>query len=826
MNRYICIHGHFYQPPRENPWLEAIELQDSAAPYHDWNERITAECYAPNTSSRILDDEHRIAKIVNNYARISFNFGPTLLSWMERHDADTYAAILAADEESRRAYSGHGSAIAQPYNHLIMPLASRRDKETQVIWGIRDFEHRFGRQPEGMWLPETAVDLETLDILAEHGILFTILAPHQARAVRLIGERSWTDVTGERVDPSVPYRVSTSGGRSIAVFFYDGPISRGVAFERLLHRGELLADRLVGAFSATRKHAQLSHIATDGETYGHHHRRGDMALAYALDYIERNELATLTNFGEFLERYPPEREAEIFENTSWSCSHGIQRWQAGCSCNSGAPQGWNQRWRGPLREALDWLRETVDPLFEEAGRDALGSHPWRARNHHIDILLDPSAEAIDLFMRRTIREHDDVPARIRALKLLELQRNRMLMYTSCGWFFNDVSGIESQQILRYAGRVVQLAGGLFDLDLEPELLGRLEGAKSNLPLQQDARAVYLRQVRPARIDFPDVAAHYAISSLFRSYPARTPVYCYDVEREDHPVLEAGSATISTGLVRVRSRITAESAAVMFGMLYLGDVKLSGGAKVVRDRAEYERLKEELSDPVLRTDFAAGVRVLDRHFPQLTFSIRSLFRDEQRQILGYIWNSALAEAEAAFRSLHDRYVPLLRLHGDLSVPVPSVLYAAAEADLNLRLRRALESDELPRRQVESLLDQAIHEQISIDHQSLGHTMKISIERLAGQVRENPSDLDLVLRLVGAVELVDRLPFEVDLWKVQNVCYRLLVMSAEDLAGVRPEARGDEWAAALRDLGLRLEFQPALVARFSQASECSPLKDERA
>jgi alpha-amylase/alpha-mannosidase (GH57 family) len=819
MSRYICIHGHFYQPPRENPWLEAIELQDSAAPYHDWNERITAECYAPNTSSRILDDEHRIAKIVNNYARISFNFGPTLLSWMEKHEPETYAAILAADAESRRVYSGHGSAIAQCYNHVIMPLAQRRDKETQVIWGLRDFEHRFGRRPEGMWLPETAVDLETLDILAEHGILFTILAPHQARAVRPIGESSWTDVSGGRIDPSVPYRVSLPTGRSISVFFYDGPISRGVAFEQLLHKGEILADRLVGAFSATRKHAQLSHIATDGETYGHHHHQGDMALAYALDYVERHDLAVLTNYGEFLEKYPPTSEVEIVENTSWSCAHGIQRWQADCSCNAGAPFGWNQRWRGPLRDALDWLREVVDPRYEDAGRDQLGGHPWRARNHYVEALLDPSRSGLDMLLRRTIRDHDDEASRTRALKLLELQRNAMLMYTSCGWFFNDVSGIETQQVLRYAGRVLQLARELFDLDLEPEFLRRLELAKSNFPQVQDARVVYEQHVRPARLDFSDVAAHYAISSLFRSYPTRASIYCYDVEREDHPVLEAGTATITTGLIRLRSRITAETAEVMFGMLYLGDVKLSGGARLVTDRSAYEHLKTDLSDPTIRTDFAAGVRLLDKHFDNLTFSIRSLFRDEQRQILGYIWTSALAEAEAAFRSLHDRYVPLLRLHGDLSVPVPKVLYAAAEADLNLRLRRAIESEELPRQQVESLLDQASNEQISLDHQSLAHAMKQAVEALADEVREHPSDIERLLRLSTAVELIERFPFEVDLWKVQNLCYQLLVMTAEEVEEVRPDDRGEEWVATLRDLGLRLRFQPRLVADFAVASEVS-------
>ena len=341
MERYICIHGHFYQPPRENPWLETVEVQDSAYPYHDWNERITAECYAPNTAVRIVDGQNRIVRIVNNFARISFNFGPTLLAWLERADPDVYAAILAADRESRFRFSGHGSALAQVYNHMILPLANRRDRTTQVAWGLRDFQRRFGRFPEGIWLPETAVDLATLDVLAEQGLLFTILAPHQARRIRSLSgrARTWRDLIDGTIDPSMAYLVRLPSGRTLSVFFYDGPISRSVAFDGLLRYGEDLAHRLASAFVSTRTWPQLVHIATDGETYGHHHRYGDMALAYALDYIESHQLARLTNYGEYLEKHPPLYEVEIVENTSWSCIHGIERWRSdcGCNCGSGAP---------------------------------------------------------------------------------------------------------------------------------------------------------------------------------------------------------------------------------------------------------------------------------------------------------------------------------------------------------------------------------------------------------------------------------------------------------------------------------------------------------
>src|SRR5215468_7713991 len=257
MERYICVHGHFYQPPRQNPWLEAIELQDSAQPYHDWNERITAECYAPNTATRILDSADRIVRIINNYASMSFNFGPTLLAWLEQQAPEVYAAIVAADHDSQARFAGHGSAMAQAYNHMILPLANRRDKYTQILWGIRDFESRFGRQPEGMWLPETAVDLESLDIMAQLGIKFTVLSPYQAARTRKIAARTFRDVSGGKVDPTHPYMIRLPEGRSIAVFFYDGPISRAVAFERLLNSGEALANRLVAGFSDARDWQQI-----------------------------------------------------------------------------------------------------------------------------------------------------------------------------------------------------------------------------------------------------------------------------------------------------------------------------------------------------------------------------------------------------------------------------------------------------------------------------------------------------------------------------------------------------------------------------------------
>src|SRR5947209_640447 len=416
--RFICIHGHFYQPPRENPWLEAVETQDSAAPYHDWNERITAECYGPNTSSRILDARERIVKIVNNYATISFNFGPTLLSWLEQAQPETYAAILDADRLSKERFGRHGSAIAQAYNHMILPLANARDQRTQVRWGIRDFEKRFKRKPEAMWLPETAVDIDSLEALAAEGIAFTILEPQQARRWRAIGEDDWTEQKGA-IDPTMPYRCNLPSGRFIDLFFYDGPISRAVAFERLLARGENLAHRLLGAFGQGRTHPQLVNIATDGETYGHHHRHGDMALAYALDYINEQKLSRVANYGQFLADVPPTHEVEIVEQTAWSCSHGLGRWERDCGCSTSG-EGWNQQWRTPLRNALDWLRDECIAIFESRGA-ALLRDPWDARDDYIDVVLDRSDDNLDRFLAKHSSTENST---VTILELLEMQIGR------------------------------------------------------------------------------------------------------------------------------------------------------------------------------------------------------------------------------------------------------------------------------------------------------------------------------------------------------------------------------------------------------------------
>ena len=764
--RYLCIHGHFYQPPRENPSLESVEFQESAYPYHDWNERITAECYAPNAASRILDAENRIVKIENNYSKISFNFGPTLLSWLQDKAPRVYQSILDGDRESATRYSGHGSALAQAYNHMIMPLANRRDKITQVLWGIRDFHHRFGRAPEGMWLPETAVDLETLQILATAGIRFTILAPRQASRVRRIGGRSWKDVSGDRIDPTRAYQVRLPSRQKMVAFFYDGPISRAVAFEGLLNNGEGFAERLLSGFSDQRDWPQLMHIATDGESYGHHHKYGEMALSYALDHIERNNLAKLTNYGEYLEQNPPTHEVEIFENSSWSCVHGVERWKSNCGCNSGGHGEWNQEWRGPLRAALDWLRDTLAPKYEEKARSLL-KDPWAARDAYIDVILDRSDESLTVFFQKhAVRDLTDAE-KVTALKLLEMQRHAMLMYTSCGWFFDELSGIETAQVIQYAGRAVHLADELFEGSVEPGFVEKLSAAKSNIPKHRDGALIYEKFVKPAIVDLPKLAAHYSISSIFQSYPDHARIYCYTVDREDYTMQEAGKMKLAVGRARFTSEITRDSSVLSFAVVYLGGHNIAGGVRQFENEQAYSDTRKELTEVFSRADTTEVIRLLDRDFGGNIYSLKSLFRDEQNRIISLILDATLKEVEAANRRIYEQHVPLMRFLSDAGVPQPRIFHLMGEFALNSQIRKELEAENPDMNRIQNLLNEAAVMKVPLDRDTLEFVVRKKAEQAAENFRAAPSDFSRLEQLENAINMASSMPFPVSLWEVQNV-----------------------------------------------------------
>ncbi|MGE4180175.1 MAG: DUF3536 domain-containing protein [Limisphaerales bacterium] len=812
MERFICIHGHFYQPPRENPWLETIELQDSAYPYHDWNERITAECYAPNATARRIDGDGRIVDVVNNYSRISFNFGPTLLAWMADHAPDVLASIIEADRRSRERFSGHGSAIAQVYNHIILPLANSRDKHTQVLWGIRDFQHRFGRKPEGLWLSETAADTPSLEVLADQGIKYTILSPYQASRVRPLAGGDWKDVNGGRVDPSRPYLVRLPSKRSIVVFFYDGLISKAVAFEHLLNSGEGFAGRLRDGFDDDRQWDELVHIATDGESYGHHHRHGEMALAAALDIIENGQFARLTNYGEFLERHPPSVEAQIHEGSAWSCSHGVGRWFHDCGCNSGGRPGWNQRWRAPLREALDWLRDELAARFENMAAKLL-KDPWAARNDYISLMLDRSDENLASFLDRHAILPPDPDQQVSILRLLELQRHAMLMYTSCGWFFDELSGIETVQVIQYAGRALQLLQNLGGDDLEPEFLARLAKAPSNIPDHRNGKIIYEKFVKPAVMNREKLGAHFAVSSLFETYPDDTRIYSCRFQQQHRQMLTAGRAKLIIGRSTVTFDNTRASDTFSYAALHLGDHNVNGGVRYFRGEEAYQELVGEMTEAFNRAEFPQVIRLMDKHFGESFYSLKNLFRDEQRKVLSQVLSATDQEIESHFRQIAGQHTPLARFLKDIGAPMPPPLRTAVDFVLNCDLRREFEREDPDPGRIRDLVDQARDESVEWHHADLGYVIKGRLDRRMERLAESADDLAYLARTAELAEAVRATGIDVNLWKTQNLCASMIRTVAVEKAAKAeagdPEA--GEWLERFKCLSEQLGFQVGGIGR---------------
>ena len=768
MTRAIVIHGHFYQPPRENPWLESVEVQDSAAPYHDWNERVTAECYAPNTAARRVDEHNRVLDIVDNFEKISFNVGPTLFAWLARHRPDVYAKILEADRASVAARGGHGNALAQVYNHLIMPLATRRDKVTQVRWGIDDFRARFGREPEGLWLPETAVDNESLEVLAEAGVKFTVLAPHQALRVRPLGAATWEETNG--IDPSRAYLWRGPRGLTLAIFFYDGHISRAIAFDRLLERAENLVAWLNAAFSETRTWPQLVHCATDGETYGHHSRFGEMALAAAVQQIEAEGTATLTNYGAFLAAHPPTHEVEIRERTSWSCAHGVERWRSDCGCRTRGD--WHQRWRAPLREALDWLRDQIDPFFE-ARASAHLKDPWAALDAYAAVLLDRSPERLDAFFAAHARGPLDPTARVEARRLLELQRNRLLMYTSCGWFFDEISAIEPVQILRYAAMALQYLNDLGGGRLEDGFVRRLAAAPSNVPEIRNGAEVYRRLVRPTAVNLNRVVAHYAITGFLEEYPADARVYAYRVERLDEARESVDSTALRVAHVRVSSEITGETRDMMYALLHFGGHDFSCGIRAWDDQATYDAVKADLLGRLARQSVADLVRGLDEYFPGGLSSLSHLFLDERRRVLASVIRATLDRHEETYRKIWEETRKLVHYLREVDAPLPEALAIVArhvlEQQVAAELQPLPELGAIPDRAF-TIVGEAQTLGLTLDLAPLRFIMHRAVTQALDAIAESASS-ERVARATALIEGARRLGIRYGHWATQNRFFQL-------------------------------------------------------
>ncbi len=696
----ICLHGHFYQPPRENPWIDEIEQQDSAAPFHDWNERIHYECYHPNSRARALDGKGKIVDIVNNFERTSFNFGPTLLSWLQSKHPDTYQSILDADRLSRETHHGHGNAIAQVYNHMIMPLANLRDKRTQVRWGIEDFRHRFGRFPESVWLPETACNEETLEILVAEKVQFIILSPYQARAVRSLEGGAWEEVLGGRIDPREPYRYFLKNNPSlyIDIFFYDGPISRAVGFENILFEAKHFMDRLESAIVDWGDRPQLIHIATDGETYGHHKAYGDRVLAY-LTYVEIPRRGyRLVNYAEFLEENPPRREVRLIEGendegTSWSCAHGVARWKDHCGCRGDGPSNWTQHWRKPLRWALDWLRDEMAQLYEKEGAKYL-KDVWAARDDYIHVVLDRSETVLNnFFLRQSARELSKQEITT-CLKLLEMQRCLMLMYTSCGWFFSELSGIETVQILQYAARAIHLAKEVCGMNFEPAFLEHLALAKSNIEHYRDGQGVYERFVKPAMATLHHVVSYYAIGSIFDHFYATDPkTDVIKIFNSDLHVIHQrkeffGTVTMNFGRVRVVSQELLEEQDLIFVVIQIGFYDFRCSVKPFTSEEEFDALEKGLFEALYQLPILDLSKKIDASFGEAYYALKDLRLGDRAKIISILTHETISKVSNFYENIYEENLRMNEIYRSINVPIPVEFRYAAEHTLSKRMMEAV------------------------------------------------------------------------------------------------------------------------------------------
>jgi alpha-amylase/alpha-mannosidase (GH57 family) len=771
-----------------------------------------------------VNHKNQIIRIVNNYSRISFDFGPTLMSWLKENASRTYRMILDGEARSRKSFRGHSSAMAQVYNHVIMPLANQRDRITQIRWGIADYMSHYGAPPEGMWLAETAASTDVLELLAQHGIKFTLLAPHQCKRIRQLktdasgAEGVWTTPLGNSVDTTRPYLVRFESGVSIAVFFYDGATSRAIAFEGLLNSGESLAARLKAGFKDGSQ-AQLASVATDGESYGHHHRHGEMALSYAVRLLEQDHAVTLTNFASFLEQFPPEYECEIVDDTSWSCGHGVERWRSNCGCSSGKP-GWNQAWRGPLRQALDELRDAIAPLTEKEGAE-LFKDVWAARDGYIDVILDRHGETHDRFLKEHESHALDETERVRALQLMEMQRHAQLMYTSCGWFFDDISGIETVQVIAYAARVLQLAQELFGelaADLEPAFITRLEEAKSNVPSAVDGAHIYKEKIESLELGLEQVAAHYAISSVFSSFADETELFCFRVRRISYDVYNSGRGRLALGRVHITSAITGDALSYSFAVLHFGDQNITAAVKLYAegDSPEFETFANEAAEHVQKADFPEVIRLIDRYYGHVDYSLTSLFTDEQRRILQLILNSTLWDIENSLTNIYEDHASLLHYLSRARLPKPPALALAAGFAINAGLRRALEAEPVDQAQVRSFLQLGKSDKVPLETTTLSYIADQRMKRAMVELQMSAGSLEMLDRALGLARTLMELPFELNLWQAQNIWYEILRTSGYALNAQIAEDR-PRWDKDFNELGKCLSIDCVAIRAPEQLVE---------
>jgi hypothetical protein len=531
-----------------------------------------------------------------------------------------------------------------------------------------------------------------------------------------------------------------------------------------------------------------------------------MALSFALHSIESNPDVGLTVYGEYLEGHPPTHEVQIHQSSAWSCSHGVGRWKENCGCNSGGHGAWNQLWRAPLRHALDELRDKLAPIYEtEAGR--ILKDPWKARDEYIAVILNRSPENIArFFAEHAIRELTE-SEQTTALELLEMQRHAMLMYTSCGWFFDEISGIETVQVIQYAARAIQLASALTDEPLEANFLTNLEQAQSNLPENGNGRQIYERFVKPAVMTPEKVAAHYAISSLFESYPEEAPIYSFIVRQEDRQIFTAGQTRLAIGRARVTFAVTRVSEVMTYVVLHMGEHNLNCGVRAASDTGNYPEMVKEMREAFEQADFPELIRLADRHFGNTHYSLKNLFRDQQRNVLNQILTATRNEIHNTYRLLTDRFATLTRFLTDMQAPQLSVLAPAIEFVINSELRKQFENGSLDVERVKSLLAEGQTNKIDLDRPNLAFAVKGYLDRLSHEWNGKREEVDLVQRLLNAASLIHSLPVEINLWTPQNTYYGIATALQSEMAS-RTDDKARVWREKFEALGKELGFRSNL------------------
>jgi alpha-amylase/alpha-mannosidase (GH57 family) len=793
----LTIHGHFYQPPRENPWTDVIDDQPSAAPLPNWNERVYAECYRPNAFARVLDSQGRIQRIVNNYAFISFNIGPTLLSWMEKAHPFTYRKILEADVESAKRQNGHGNAIAQAYNHAILPLCNKRDRLTQIRWGVADFKKRFGRNPESLWLSETAANDAVVDDLIDEGLRYVILSPFQAERVKS-PNGVWQSVGDGSVESGRAYRClhSDQSGRSIAIFFYDPRIAKAIAFEGALFSSE----KLMNLFhSVSGGENRLIHTATDGESYGHHTKFGDRSLAYALDTLAPAEGFHITNYGAFLDTHPAEWEVEIKlgqngEGTSWSCAHGVGRWIRNCGCHTGGLPGWTQNWRGPLREAFDFLRDRVIVLFE-AERGKLFKDPWATRDDYIRLILDRSADRnafLKLHAGRALSETEQV----RALTLLEIQRHALLMYTSCAWFFNDLSGIETIQVLQYAGRVLDLLESLGIKAHREPFLNILAKAHSNIPEYGNGRQIFEKYVDTARVTSPQVTAHVAmtiLSDAAKSASGEVGGYSYQVEdlrREAH-----GRLVLATGRMALVDLKTGRNHQHCFAALHMGGLDFTSNVTEDPGSENFLIASNKLWNHFYTLSLSRFLGLMAEVFGSNEFGMEHLLPEGRQSLFENVFGKLVHRFASQYATLYEENRRNFEMLQHAGFHLPRELTVSAEFTLSHRFNDVLREAQGSRMasayaQAVTIVKEAKQQVLKIDCTEGNRIFSVIIREAVQAAVNDPTEANVQVP-VELLETVKQLGLEPDLNRAREILFEA-ADSSSDFEQLAP-------------LALRLGFQ---------------------